>query len=73
VFIVRSQLFLREIYYGNFMGKAINIEYGIIDFENDIIDTTLISKVVTSNLTSKMVKKGVKQGPPWGGGWGAPC
>jgi len=48
------------------MGKAINIEYGNID-------TTLISKAVTSNLTSKTVKKGVKRGPPWGGGVGAPC
>jgi len=66
-----------------FTGKAINIEYGIIDFENvnfetaisNITSTKLTSKAVTSNLTSKTVTSTVKTGSngvPVGWGWGGP-
>jgi len=51
-------------------GKVTNIEYGKIDFENDIIETAisnitskkLSSTAVKSNLTSKTVTSTVKTG-----------
>ena len=63
------------------MGKVTNIEYGKIDFENDIIETVtsklastyLTSKAVTSKLASTYLTSTVKSGSNgvpvgWGGG-----
>ncbi len=60
------------------LGKVTNIEYGKIDFENDIIET-VTSKLALTYLTSKLastyltstVKKG-SSGVPVGWGVGGP-
>jgi len=65
------------------LGKVTNIEYGKINFENDIIETAisnitlkkLSSKAVKLNLSSKTVTSTVKTGSngvPVGWGWGGP-
>ncbi len=56
--------FLLEI----FMGKAFNIEYGIIEKKKGNIDS-MLSKFENWKRT----RNGPKTDSPWGGGWGGDC